>query len=272
MNIKRRSVASWVNQELAARGYGEEVLSSLSFFCEISKRYEKEKLKFIKTTGVDNPLREACCNSMAVIRSEYMRQIMDIIADKLIGSCDNATPNRQYRFPNDELFFWCNTFDNETGGRLSGRDYNGFALYFNDALSKEKCEEIYRRVMDALAEFRDDESLLIAVQTEIKLNQEKILHDAQVIAPALIGKRVKYQITNELFNIALAPTDGRVVERNGIYYFMKKHAKNKGIRLNEKDILRIFWGLEEGNRQTGEGGQAHERKSAKTGGGISGEV
>lgn len=247
MNIRQKSFISSIDLELANHGYGEEVLKSVTFHYDCTEEQKKDNVAFSYAVGMDSPEWEAYCDEARKKRSEHMARIMEAIAAKLICCQYNLDDNVLYQSQDWDLFFWCNTFWNTTNGRFSGRDYDGFSLTFNDAHSKERREEIYKRLIDALSIFNNDENLSISVQHGIKLDEKKIRQDAKIAAPLLVGKRVQYQIKNELFNLTAPPMEGRVVEHDGKYYFMKKRARKCGYLLDDKAILKIFWDLEKNN-------------------------
>lgn len=208
------------DQELALQGYGFEGYSNLKFHSN-------------QTVG---------------------RTVMDAIAKELVCyQYDHDKDEVEYKFNSGDwnLFFWCNSASmvGLKEPAEDDRDMSYFTLGFNEKHGKEKREEILSRVLKILEQFENVEPLAVVIEHYVILDERKMLEDAQVIAPQLVGKQCVYT-PRSTFGL-VEPLEGRVVKGNDAYFFMKKRAKSKGWRLTAKDIIGIA--LQLGIKKDGEG-------------------
>lgn len=170
------------------------------------------------------------------------RSVMHTIAKELVCyQYDHDKDEVEYKFDSADwdLFFWCDSnFAIDSMERVDdGRDMSYFTLGFNKKHGKDKQEEILARTLKVLEKFEVVDPLEVVVEHDVVLDDKKMREDARVLAPQLVGKRCSYTPPS-LFGFA-ETLDGRIAEHNGVYYFMKKRARNKGWRMEEKDIIEI---------------------------------
>ncbi len=170
------------------------------------------------------------------------RTVMDTIAKELVCyQYDHDKDEVEYKFDSEDwdMFFWCNS---ASMVRLKepvedDRDMSYFTLGFNKNHGKDKQEEVLAHTLKVLEQFETVEPLEVVIEHDVILDEKKMREDARAIAPQLVGKRCIYTPRN-VFGFA-EPLEGRVAECNDVYYFMKKRAKNRGWRLEAKDIIEI---------------------------------
>ncbi len=170
------------------------------------------------------------------------RTVMDAIAKELVCyQYDHDKDEVEYKFDSEDwdLFFWCNS---ASMVRLKepaedDRDMSYFTLGFNKNHGKDKQEEVLAYTLKVLEQFETVEPLEVVIEHDVILDEKKMREDARAIAPQLVGKRCIYT-PRSVFGFA-EPLEGRVAEYNDVYYFMKKRAKNRGWRLEAKDIIEI---------------------------------
>jgi len=245
MIIINKSSISQAEQRLIEQGYGEERLNKLDFCYRLTEEEKEANRKYSHTFDMNSLEWQKHCDEIAVSRSSYMEQVMQKIAEKLCCCQYNTDGDVLFDSADWDFFFWCNTFWNTTHGRLSGRDYDGFSLTFNEDYSKERREQIYQDVLSSLKDYEQDEHVEIVVRRLVVKDAKKIAEDAKSIGRQLVGKRVQHIFRNKLFNLFSEPIDVRIVESDGLLYFMKKRARTKGYRLEDEDILQIYWRMQE---------------------------
>lgn len=108
-------------------------------------------------------------------------------------------------------------------------NYTYFTLTFNKCHTPKKRVEICSAVLALMVKrFMDCDALDVAVQFTVAWNNDKLESDAKTIAEKLDGKRMTYK-----------GFDGRIVQRDGKVYFMKKYAKNIGYLIPTVDLVRF---------------------------------
>ena len=174
-----------------------------------------------------------------------MEQVMETISEAV--PCFQFTENEPYSYESDkwDLFFWCNHFSDTGYYNLEGRDYSYFTLSFNKLHSKERREAILEKVLNVLSGYRDDGHVSVTVHSIIELDGKRIQEEAARVSSQLIGKKVEYTPSNDLYQISYSPMQGRVEEKNGQLFFMKNRARTRGYLLESADILKLYWKLEE---------------------------
>lgn len=241
-----RSYINHKSLELARHGYGHERVRNFRFQFTYTEAERAENLNRPGPSDMSAEAWNKVCSEFAQRRNACMKRVMEAIAAKhWCYQYDKDRDLEQFRSDGWDLFFWCNDFPNTMRGSMSGRDYSYFTLNFNNAQTEEKQREVYDSTMEILKQFQEDDHIEVAVQYEIVLDEKKIEADAAEIAKNLIGKPCQYTATNEIFNLTTEPMDGRIVEANGQYYFMKKRARSRGYLLDNKDILQIFWNMKQ---------------------------
>lgn len=200
--------------------------------------------KQLKTDTVDHALYNIVCN-------EYMDLYMGHIAEK--ARCYQYEDEERLSYEDDwDLFFYHDSSKNKERNPMSKMDYFYFTLTFNEIHPQKRKEAILKMVMDVLEEYKI-EGVHVTMCYIAQEDKEKIRKDAEAIAPTLIGKCVQYKSRlSSLLNpvsafsgLPIPPMEGRVVRANNQYYFMEKRARTRGYLLDDEDILRIFWSLEE---------------------------
>jgi len=246
MEIKHnRSYIQSSDREFAARGYGHERVRSLRFQFVYTEEQLEANRKRPGPSDMSVQEWDDICAKSAQMRSNHMERVMQAIGEK--HWCYQYNKDHDLTlFKSDDwdLFFWCNDFYNSMRGALSGRDYSYFTLNFNNSQSVEKQRKVYDSVMQIIGQFQNDENIEVTVQYEVVLDDAKIKADADAVAESLIGKRVSFAPSGGAISIPCPPMKGRIVSENGRPFFMKERARRYGYRLDDKDILRIFWNME----------------------------
>lgn len=236
-----RSYLSPKDLELARRGYGYEAVRNFRFQFVYTEAERAENLNRPGPSDMGAAEWNKICAESARKRSAHMERVMEAIAEKhWCYQYNKDLDLKQFNSDDWDLFFWCNDFSSTMRGTLSGRDYSYFTLNFNDAQRSEKRQEVYDSVMDILERFMGDEHIEVSVQYQIVLDKKKIAADAEDAARKLVGKPCQYTAVSEIFNLSTGLMDGRIVEADGRYFFMKKRARSRGYLLGDKDILQIF--------------------------------
>ena len=236
------------NMELVKHGFAEERLYNLTIRYEYTEKEKQENKAFAEKYGLNSKEWDDAISEAAQKKSDHMFPVMSAIAQAL--PCYQFADDI-YGYDTDkwDLFFWCNDFWSEGFRSLKGRDYSHFTLGFNKLHSKQRREEILKKVFDILSEFKNDEHINITIQYSVELDKANVQHEAQRVSTSLIGKRVEYSPSGGLFNFAVSPMEGRIVESEGRLYFMKKRARNYGFLLSDTDILKLYWNMNEGRDQ-----------------------
>lgn len=245
MTIKHdRSFLSTKYSELVKHGYGYETVRNFRFQFVYSAMERAENRNRPGPSDMSSTEWNKICAESAQKRSEHIKRVLDAIAEKHPCYQYNVDGMERYKSNDWDLFFWCNDLYSTTGGMLSGMDYSYFTLNLNEAHSVERRVEVYNSVMSILDQFKDDENIEVYIQHQIEFDEKRIAEDAEMIAPRLVGTSCRYTVFSELFNLTSGPVEGRVVEANGRYYFMKKRARSRGYLLDNKKILQIYLTLE----------------------------
>lgn len=212
-----------VADDLIRHGYAERQPH------EITVEFELTQAEFAPSEGHYDLYRTTC--------NEQMGLIMDAISSKV---CCHPSEKEE------TLFLEHGGSENMDQSHTSEMKPFPFKFIVNPRLSPERHKSVADTVLDIL-EQQDTDTMCVTVLYIVRLDKEKIRKDAEAIAPTLIGKRVQYQPSlNSLFGINSPPVEGRIVEYNGNYFFMKLRARTRGHRLSDEDILRIFWDLQAG--------------------------
>lgn len=212
---------------------------------EITVRFNRTPEQ-LRADTTDHDLYNIVCN-------EYMALYMGRIAKK--ARCYQYEDKESLPYEDDwDLFFYHDSGENKARSPLSKMDYFYFTLTFNKRHPKKRKEAILAMVISVLEEYEiEGEGTHVTICYIAQEDKEKIRKDAEAIAPTLIGKCVQYKSGLSLLlnpvsafsGLPTPPMEGRVVRANGQYYFMKKRARTRGYLLDDEDILRIFWSLEE---------------------------
>lgn len=198
----------------------------------------------LRADTTDHDLYNIVCN-------EYMALYMGRIAEK--AHCYQYEDKEKLSYRDDwDLFFYHDSGKNKERNPMSKMNYFYFTLTFNEIHPQKRKEAILEMVMNVLEEY-EIEGVHVTICYIAQKDKEKIRKDAEAIAPTLIGKCVQYKSgLSSLLNpvsafsgLPIPPMEGRVVRVNDQYYFMKKRARTRGYLLDNEDILRIFWNLEE---------------------------
>lgn len=236
------------NMELVKHGLAEERLYNLTIRYEYTEKEKQENKAFADKYGLNSKEWDDAISEAAQKKSDYMFPVMSAIA-QVLPCYQFADDIYGYDTDKWDLFFWCNDFWSEGFRSLKGRDYSHFTLGFNKLHSKQQREEILKKVFDILSEFENDEHISITIQYSVELDKANVQQEAQRVSTSLIGKRVEYSPSGGLFNFAVSPMKGRIVESEGRLYFMKKRARNYGFLLSDTDILKLYWNINEGEDQ-----------------------
>lgn len=162
----------------------------------------------------------------------FMHGVMDAIAKEYVCFQYDKELEKRLCFDSTDwdLFFWCNSlYMTHRIHSDDDRDYTYFTLTFNKRHTPKKRVEICSAVLSLMVKrFMDCDALDVAVQFTVAWNNDKLESDAKVIAEKLDGKRMTYK-----------GFDGRIVQRGGKVYFMKKYAKNIGYLIPTVDLVRF---------------------------------
>lgn len=162
----------------------------------------------------------------------FMHGVMDAIAKEYVCFQYDKELEKRLCFDSTDwdLFFWCNSlYMTHSIHSDDDRDYTYFTLTFNKRHTPKKRVEICSAVLSLMVKrFMDCDALDVAVQFTVAWNNDKLESDAKVIAEKLDGKRMTYK-----------GFDGRIVQRGGKVYFMKKYAKNIGYLIPTVDLVRF---------------------------------
>ena len=174
----------------------------------------------------------ARCSREAKTRSEYIRPVMEAIAQKFVCYQYEALGKYvKYCGPDWDLFFWCNDFHSTTNGAFSGRDFSYLTLSFNDRHDTTRREEIRRDLMRLLVDdFSDMENLAVAVQLETHFFDGKISEIVKANHAKLDGLKCHY-----------LGTDGRLVKSGDHFYFLRKRARTCGHLMSERELVAMLW-------------------------------
>ena len=215
-----------------SHGLAENRPHSISICFEYTEPQRAENVHFAETHTREE--WNARCNQEAKTRSEYIRPVMEAIAEKF--ACYQYDSNRYFRYssPDWDLFFWCNDFYNTTNGAVTGRDFSYLTLSFNDRHDTTRREEIRRDLMQFLTDrFDSMENLTVTIQYETHFHDAEISKIVHENAAKLDGMKCNY-----------LGTDGRIVKVGSAFAFMKKRARTHGHWMSERDLCLILWGME----------------------------
>lgn len=171
------------------------------------------------------------CNAEAERRSEYIRPVMEAIAERF--GCYQYNEKRFFAYCSGDwdLFFWCNDFHSTTNGAVTGRDFAHISLSFNDRHDTTRREEIRRDLMRLLVDdFSDMENLSITIQYETHFFDAKIYEIVKANETKLDGLKCHY-----------LGVYGRIVKNGEYFYFMKKRARTCGRLLSQRELLSLLW-------------------------------
>lgn len=246
MKIEQKKIYSGKrNLEFVRHGFAEELMGNLVFSYRTLAGDKTDSKSTFELYSMSEADREASIENAVQQRSSYMEHVMEMIANAV--PCFQFTEDEPYSYESDkwDLFFWCNHFSDTGYYNLEGRDYSYFSLSFNKLHSKEHRDAILEKVLNALSGYRDDEHISMTVHSIIELDEKRIQEEAERVSSQLIGKKVEYTPSDDLYQISYSPMQGRVVENNGQLFFMKNRARTRGYLLESTDILKLYWNLEE---------------------------
>lgn len=213
-------------------GLAENRPHSIRISFEYTEAQRAENAHFAETHTP--PEWNARCNQHAKARSEYIRPVMEAIAEKF--GCYQYDSKRFFRYgsPDWDLFFWCNDFYSTTNGAVTGRDYSYITLSFNDNHDTPRREEIRRDLLQFLTDHFDGmENLTVTIQYETHFHDAEISKIVHENAAKLDGMKCS------CFGI-----DGRIVKTGSSFIFMKKRARTRGHGMSERDLCLLLWGVE----------------------------
>lgn len=221
---------SYINRsslDFIDRGYGTEDLYSLRFQFVYT---EAERAKNAAQAGA---VQGANVVQVAQEKNRAMNPVIEAIAAEF--ACYQYNPDVEYDYdsPDWDLFFWCNDLYMTTGGKISGRDYSYFTLAFNQAQTPTERKKVCARTLHLLEKrFGDNPNLIVAVQYTATLDEQKIRQAAEQMLPGLLKQKCVYR-----------EMKGRLKQTSEGVFFMKKHAKSRGLLLSPASIVQIGWAL-----------------------------
>lgn len=221
-----------MDNEMIARGYAKEDLFSIELNFEYTEDQKEENNRVAVSCTTEEWSKR--CRQAALMRSQYMERVIEGLASEFVlyQFSDNGV---KYDSTDWDLFFWCNDFYNTChGSGLGGRDYSYITLNFNKRCPADHNIELCNHVLDYMKErFFNMENLCVTVKYDVTTFPDKIQKDANKVLHELDGTKFK-----------MNGKDGRLIERNGKLYWMKKYAKRYGYLLSDSDVLRISWAEE----------------------------
>lgn len=174
------------------------------------------------------------CDTEAKRRSEYIRPVMEAIAERF--GCYQYNEKRFFAYCSGDwdLFFWCNDFHSITNGAVTGRNLAHISLSFNSRHDTSHRDEILRDLMRLLVDdFSSMENLSVTIQYETHFFNDKIFEIAKANRSKLDGRKCNY-----------LGVSGRLVKNGEYIYFMKKRARTRGHLLSEREQVAMLWQLE----------------------------
>lgn len=201
---------SYTNSDLIQRG----LVSAVPFQVRLDRFYdeaEREANKVFHDTHTDDEWVARCDEARERIGAEIVK-IVDLIAEHFtIGQYKD----RGGKYPNYDLWFWCNNLHNTTCGNKSGRDYSYVTLTICNGKSAENGNRIFDTIRELLANY-DAKNVEAIFQYSQVSNESAVEAEAKRIYEACAGKYIKYA------GLWLGKLD--FSEKYG-YTFRKKYAK-----------------------------------------------
>lgn len=236
-----RSLITVSDKELMRHGYAEEDYHSIRLSFEYTERQRHENR--MRAENCDNEAWSKICKDSALMRSRYMKMVIDKIASAFLVFNLSAN-DMPYDSDGWDFYLWCNDFYKTCPGLgLSGNDYSYIDLTFNKRQNLSHRMDLCTRFLELVEkEFPDLENLRIDIQYSAMVYEKEIEKSAATLVDVLDGKRFSMDGTfhQSIFGFGLQG-DGRLVKSDGKLYWMKKYAKNRGYLMSPIDILRISW-------------------------------
>lgn len=218
---------------LVAGGYAEERIHQIRIcfqYTEEQKEDNRRNAEQLKTKQQEDTYYKKAYT----MRSEYIHPVLCRLAE--VFKIHQFSPYDTTRFNSRDwdLFFWCNCFENTVHGLgLTGRDYSYATLSFNDRHTGDEQLATCNRALQLLSdEFSNLENLCVSLQYGLHVFQARLRRDIPDMISSLNGE--KYSMHGR---------DGRLTAVNGSLYWMKKYAKNRGVKLDDDRIAAIYLSL-----------------------------
>lgn len=219
-----------IDRGLARKGYHS---LRFSFVYTPEEREQNRQMSMMSHSMSPEHWHQICVQD-AVRRSDAMHQVMEEISKQFVCDQYDKEQRLQYDDPAWELFFWCNSFNNTfRGSGLTDRDYSYFTLTFNSQHDLDKQDEIRCKVLELLeSKYADWPNLDIANQHQAFPDAPKIQAAVKAALPIVLNYPCQY-----------GNMTGKVVQTTGGYFFKKKYARKYGYRLDDLDLLEIYWNM-----------------------------
>jgi hypothetical protein len=219
-----------IDRDLARDGY-----HSLRFsFVYTPEEREQNRQMSMMSNSMHQERWHQICVQDAVRRSDAMHQVMEEISKQFVCYQYDKGQRLRYDDLSWDLFFWCNDFSSTfRGSGLPDRDYSYFTLNFNRQHDLDKQDEIRCKVLELLkSKYADWPNLDIANQHRAIPDEPKIQAAVKAALPIVLNYPCQYG------NMV-----GKVVQTTEGYFFKKKYARKYGYRLDDLDLLEIYWNM-----------------------------
>lgn len=228
--IHDRSYISEESKELIDRGFAAEELHCLRLSFIYTEEERAANQRFFASHSSED--RERKRLQSAKMRSDVVYEVVQAIAEKYV--CYQFDPECKAPYDSDgwDLFFWCNSFCNtEPASGLQGNDYSYLTLSFNHKHDAAKQQTICDGVLAFIErEFPDHPNLHLAIQYGVRVNEKKVEDVVKQILPSMLNRPCTYH-----------GKGGKVIQTSEGIFFRRKRARKYGYRLDELDILRLFF-------------------------------
>lgn len=217
------------------RGLARDGYHSLRFsFVYTPEEREQNRQMSMMSNSMHQERWHQICVQDAVRRSDAMHQVMDEISKQFVCYQYDKGQSLRYDDLSWDLFFWCNDFSSTfRGSGLPDRDYSYFTLNFNRQHDLVKQDEIRCKVLELLkSKYADWPNLDIANQHRALPDEPKIQAAVKAALPIVLNYPCQYG------NMV-----GKVVQTTEGYFFKKKYARKYGYRLDDLDLLEIYWNM-----------------------------
>ena len=245
MEIKEdRTYCDSMGMEFISQGYAEEDVFSLrlNYVCDrsIPRREPAQNMP-------DGKERYRFLNQ----RNQEMAAVMAAIAHEFVCYQYSDTAEIPYMTSKWDWFFWCNHFPSYyAADGLVGRDYSYFTLTVNERQAKQQHRENTERLVRFLkSNFSGNPHLQVTIQYQVNYDDDKIAQACGQIKKLLAGARIQY-----------AGRAGKLAMKNNQLIFCPKYAKKRFFRPDEKELLYLYWSLQESKESLNKEKSALERE------------